>query len=70
MSLEIEMAVKKLQLTPGDVVVLKVNAHLSHEGRKRLSEIVSQVVPEHRHLILERDMELAVLTKAEIEART
>ena len=71
---ELEYRIGKLELRPGDVVVVKVDRrHLTPEVAQRLHAAVRTALSDderNKVLILDAEVELSVLTKAEIEART
>lgn len=71
---DIETKIAKLELAPGDILVLKVGVHaFTPTMAENLRQQVKQALgPDHidtRVLLLDRGMELSVLTKAQIEER-
>lgn len=67
---DIEFKICRLDLRSGDVLVVKIDVILSAETAHRIHEVINKATRGHKALILERGMDLAVLTAAEIEART
>lgn len=67
---DFEYRVGTLSLSPGDVLVVKLVRRPSAEEAHRIRGCVGKVVGEGVPvLILDRDADLSVLTKAEIDAR-
>lgn len=71
---DLETKIAKLDLAPNDILVVKVTHHvISRAMADSLKAGIKDALgPEHaatRVLILDRGMELSVLTKAEIEDR-
>lgn len=67
-TLRVEIA--KLTLSPGDILVLKVDEYLSQEQVERLKVQMSAQLPSTiKTIILGKGLSLAVLTRAEIEQR-
>lgn len=64
-------AVAKLQCAAGDVLVVKITSVvLSGEQQERLRAHFARFVPAGvRILVLDRDVDLSVLSKSEIESR-
>lgn len=60
----------KIDLRNGDILVVKINQPVPDHIREMLHDQMSSVVEGHKVLILDRSIDLAVLTRAEIEART
>jgi len=59
--------IKRLELKPGDVVVLKCKTVLSDEAYKHLRESVQQELfpnKEHKVMVLEEDMDIAVMSES------
>lgn len=67
----IEFQIGRLALGPDDVLVVRSKEKLSLSYAERIREKVATVVGSaHRVLVLEGGLELAVLTRAEIEAKS
>jgi hypothetical protein len=68
---DFEFRITKLKLEAGDVLVVKVDHILSEEQAQYLSDKVARIFgPQFKVLVIGKDVELSVLTMAEIEART
>lgn len=68
---QLEYRIAKLQLRPGDVLVVKVDHTISAEIGGRIREHFERTVgPDRKVLILDNSIDLSVLTKADIEKRT
>lgn len=67
---DIEFKIARLDLRPGDILVVKFPHLLSMAQARSMQAIIQRVAPDHRSLILERGMDLAILTAAEIEGRS
>jgi len=60
--------IAKLQLAPGDIVLLKVNEILAADQVDHLRKMMLPLLPNDvRCLVLSRGMDVSVLTKAEVE---
>jgi hypothetical protein len=67
---DLEFRIAKLELKPGDILVVKIDAHLSDTNRAVLRAQWEPLIPGgHKMLILDRSIELSVLTQSDIEAR-
>ena len=65
-----EFEVARLRVEPGDVVVVKVHAVISPEVAGRLREQIStQLPPKTPMIVIDKNVDLMVITKAEIEKR-
>lgn len=63
--------IAKLRLEPDDILVVKVDRPLSKEATDRIRKHLAGLLPGGiKTMIIERGVDLAVLTKAEIEGRT
>jgi hypothetical protein len=63
--------IAKLHLAVGDVLVMRSRELLSREQAIRLRDNAQSLVPEGvKVMVIDRQLELSVLTRAEIEART
>lgn len=67
---DIEFKIARLDLRPGDILVVKCQDRLQRDTVLHMQEVIKRACPSHRALILERGMDLAILTAAEIEARS
>ena len=68
---DLEYRVGKLSLAPGDVLVAKVDTVLSLAQHDYIRQNLSASLPEGvTALVLDSRMDLSVLTKADIDART
>ncbi len=67
----LELAIAKLVLKPGDVLVVKINHTLSHDVLGRARDQVQNNIPKGvQVLLIDNSIDLSVLTQADIEART
>lgn len=66
---DLEFQIAKLQLAPGDILVAKFGQGLTFEAAQAVREQFCGAVPGHRVLIIDCDLDLSVLTRAEIESR-
>jgi hypothetical protein len=63
--------IAKLRLEPDDILVVKVDRPLSKEVTDRIRKHLAGLLPQGiKTMIIERGVDLAVLTKAEIDGRT
>lgn len=63
-----EFEVARLRVEPGDVVVVKVHAVISDEVARRLRDQIStQLPPKTPMIVIDKNVDLMVLTKADIE---
>lgn len=67
---DIEFKIARLDLRPGDILVVKCETKLTADMARRMQEVITRVTRGHRTLILEKGTDLAILTAAEIEARS
>jgi hypothetical protein len=67
---DIEFKIARLDLRPGDVLVVKCQDRLTTETVRHMQAVIKEACRGHRALILERGMDLAILSAAEIEARS
>lgn len=66
-----EAAISKLELAPGDVLVVHVKAILTREMAMRAREQFREFVPDGvKVLIIDGGTELSKLTRADIDARS
>lgn len=67
---DLEFKSSRLSLAPGEVLVFKTATALSRDQRLRIGDDLRRSVGEDvKVLVLEEGCDLAVLTKAQIEAR-
>ena len=63
-------SIAKLETKPGDVVVVTCKRRVGMASLERLAALVKSHLPDGvKCLVLERDISLQVLTRAEIEAK-
>jgi superfamily I DNA and RNA helicase len=63
--------IAKLRLEPDDILVVKVDRPLSKETTDRIRKHLTGLLPQGiKTMIIERGVDLAVLTKSEIDGRT
>jgi hypothetical protein len=67
---DIEFKIARLDLRPGDILVVRCPFLITDTTALRLGAAVREATGGHRALILDGGMDLAVLTAAEIEARS
>jgi hypothetical protein len=67
---DLEFKVGRLDLKPGDLLVAKFKERLPQTAIGRIRESFNAVIPGVKVLVLENGADLAILTAAEIEART
>jgi len=68
---KLDFRIGKLSLAPGDALVVKVDHPLSEKMAAAIRSHLDPHLPEGvKALILGREIDLAVLTKADIDART
>lgn len=67
---DLEFRIAKLEINSGDVLVAKFDMHLSSAGHDAAMKILARVAPKGvKCLILEKGMELSLLTFDEIHSR-
>lgn len=66
---ELEFRIARLELRPGDILVAKAKIRLSVEQAERLRTILEPFVGERKVMVLDDSVDIAVLTREEIEAR-
>lgn len=65
-----EFEVARLRVEPGDVVVVKVHAVISGDVAGRIKDqISSQLPPKTPMILIDKNVDLMVLTRADIEKR-
>jgi predicted peroxiredoxin len=63
-----EVEIAKLRLDAGDVLVVKMKGRLPQEAAQRIHETMARVVPAGvKCLVVDPSLDLAVMTRAEIE---
>lgn len=65
----LEFRIAKLSLDPGDVLVVKVDKIITAEVAAMIKKQVFEATGNRRVLVLDKNIDLAVLTSSEIEAR-
>lgn len=68
--IDIRFEIARLDLRPGDLLVLKIKERLPMEGMRRVKEMMEGAIGGHKCLVLEGGADLAILTAADIEAKT
>lgn len=64
------LEIGKLQLAPGDVLVVKTDRPMSQDATERVRKHLKGLLPQNvTIMIIDRGVELSVLTKTEIEER-
>lgn len=64
------LEIGKLQLSRGDVLVVKTDRPMSHESTERVRKHLKGLLPQDVNImIIDRGVELSVLTKTEIAER-
>lgn len=58
--------VRRLQLRPGDIVVVTTNSHLSEHAQDRVTEIAKEQFPDHKVMLLDAAMGLAVVGAGQV----
>lgn len=66
---DISFTISKLDLKPGDIVIIRCRQRLTQDGVNRLRETMKLAMPDQKALVLEDGMEIAVLTKADLERK-
>lgn len=68
-----EYKVGKLHLEPGDILVLKINTRMINEAHmERIRENAKMLFGDHANkiMVLDENVDISVLTRAEIEKLT
>jgi hypothetical protein len=66
----ISVQIAKLEVSAGDVLVMKIERHISGETAGRLREMAIGYVPDGvMVMVIDKDISLAVLTQKEIAER-
>lgn len=55
--------IAKLELNPGDVVIVKVNDNLTRERTQQIADTVNEVLPNHKVIVLARNLSIEVVAK-------
>lgn len=66
---DLEFKIARLDLRPGDIVVLKSPKAISKQQADGMRQIIPEALGGHKALILDNGMDIAVLTAAEIAER-
>jgi hypothetical protein len=62
--------IAKLQLTPGDVLVVKTDRPMSQDATERTRKHLTGILPQGvKTMIIDRGVDLSILTKTEIDER-
>ena len=65
-----ETVVAKMNLAPGDILVVKVNHHIPAEAHVRIRDKMAAILPDGvQCIVIDSSVDLSVLTRAEIEAK-
>ncbi len=59
--------IAKLDLKPGDRLVVKVQGHISEEGEATIKAEIARFAPGVPVLVIEGGVDLAVLSESEVE---
>jgi hypothetical protein len=65
-----QFQIARLELKPGDILVLKAPGFLPATAQARIKSDLERICPGVKCMVLEGGMELAVLTREEIEQRS
>ena len=65
-----EYKIARMDLRPGDVLVVRCNYMLSGTMAGVIQSHIGDAAPGHKVIVLDRDTELSVLTAAEVESPT
>lgn len=65
MSQEID-SIKRMELKPGDILVLKCERHLSLFTRDKLRQQVEEQFPDHKCVVLSPDLSLEIIAPEEL----
>lgn len=65
----ITVEVAKLTLAPGDVLVVQSEKILSFDICERIRHLIEPMLPGNKVLVISPQLEMSVLTKADIKAR-
>lgn len=66
---DLEFKIARLDLQPGDILVLKCKQHLPREACDRIRDMMKNVTAGHKTIVLDGGLEIAILTAAEIAER-
>lgn len=68
---DLEFKIAHMPLAPGDVLVVKVKGLITQEQGRRIElQARDKLPPDIKVIVIDQSIDLAVLTRAEIEART
>jgi hypothetical protein len=65
--MNLEYQIARLELRPGDILVIKLAAKLSHHAIATIKSDLDRLMPEYRAIILDGGMDLSVLSRAQID---
>lgn len=66
---DLQFKIARLELRPGDILVVRAPMRLPSETVARLRDMVRQAAPNVRAMVLDAGLDLSVLTAAEIAER-
>jgi hypothetical protein len=67
---DIEFKIARLDLRSGDILVMRFKERLSRQQVDHMRATIDPIIKGHKVLVLESGADLAILTAAEIEARS
>lgn len=67
---DVEFKISRLDLRPGDILVIRCKQHVRLETVDLIREQLRDVIGAHKVMILDGGADLAILTAAEIEKRS
>ena len=65
-----EFDIAKLHLGPDDILVCRAKGTLSPQVASAIRDQLLNVAPKQKVMVIDSNLELSILTRAEIEART
>jgi hypothetical protein len=69
MNNDLEYKIARMDLRPGDILVVKSQHTLSYETVVRIQSDFERVAPGHKIMVVDKSLDLSILTAAEIEKR-
>ncbi len=66
---DFEYRIGKLSLEPDDILVVKLTSSIPYDAMGRLGERLREMLPSRKVLVLDPNVDLSVLTAAEIAAK-
>ena len=69
MNLEI-VEIAKLDLAPGDILVVKTDAHLSRDVAESIRAATGRILPETKCIILDGGIDITVLRRIDVDPET